>query len=43
MIRTILEYANVVWSPIKKVDKDKLEKIQRLAVRFIQSIDEETL
>lgn len=37
MVRPILEYASVVWSPNKKVDKEKLEKIQRLAVRFILS------
>ena len=29
VIRPILEYANVVWSPQKRKHIDKLEKIQR--------------
>lgn len=36
-IRPVLEYANVVWSPHKKGLKKKVEKIQRLAARFICS------
>lgn len=35
MIRPILEYASIVWSPNKKVDINRLEKIQRQAARFI--------
>ena len=29
VIRPILEYANVIWSPYKRKDIDKLEQIQR--------------
>lgn len=36
-IRPILKYASSVWSPLQKTLSDKLEKIQRLAVRFIFS------
>lgn len=36
-IRPSLEYACVVWSPHQKVLKDKLERIQRMAARFISS------
>lgn len=34
-IRSILEYGNVVWFPSEKVHINKLEAIQRKAVRFI--------
>lgn len=34
-VRPVLEYACVVWSPHQKVLKAKIERIQRLAVRFI--------
>lgn len=30
-----LEYANIVWDPFSKKDKQKLEMVQRRAVRFI--------
>lgn len=36
-VRPILEYAGVVWDPHTEVNKNKLEKIQRRAVRFIYS------
>lgn len=36
-VRPILEYASSVWSPHQQTLRDKLEKIQRLAVRFICS------
>lgn len=36
-IRTILEYSAVVWSPHQATLKKKLERIQRLAARFICS------
>ena len=35
IVRSILEYANVVWNPILERDKDNIEKIQR---RFTKSI-----
>lgn len=35
IVRPCLEYACVVWDPHTKKDIDNLEKIQRLAVRFI--------
>lgn len=34
-VRSVLEYASAVWSPHQKVLKSKLERIQRLAVRFV--------
>uniref|UniRef100_A0A131YS31 Tick transposon n=1 Tax=Rhipicephalus appendiculatus TaxID=34631 RepID=A0A131YS31_RHIAP len=36
-VRTILEYSAVVWSPHQVTFKKKLERIQRLAARFICS------
>lgn len=36
-VRPILEYASSVWSPHQQSLRDKIEKIQRLAVRFICS------
>lgn len=35
--RPILEYASAVWSPPQQSPRDKLEKIQTLAVRLICS------
>lgn len=35
LIRPLLEYATIVWDPHTKKDINKLEQIQRLAVRFI--------
>lgn len=37
LVRPMLEYASVVWSPFKKNEIDKLERIQRRAARFILS------
>ena len=34
-IRPVLEYASIVWSPHQKVSSTKIERIQKLAVRFI--------
>lgn len=36
-IRPKLEYASVVWDPFTKLNIDKLERVQRKAVRFIYS------
>lgn len=35
LITPILEYASIVWDPQTKKDINKLERIQRLALRFI--------
>lgn len=35
LIRPRLEYACIVWDPFTKKDINKLEQIQRLAIRFI--------
>lgn len=35
LVRPLLEYASVVWSPHLATDKDKLESVQRKAIRFI--------
>ena len=35
LIRPSLEYASNVWDPHHQTDKDKLEKIQRRAARFV--------
>lgn len=35
LVRPILEYGSVVWSPHHKHDKAKLESVQKKAVRFI--------
>ncbi len=37
LIRYVLEYSAVVWDPYLKKDTDKLEKLQRKAVRFTTS------
>lgn len=37
MVRPSLEYASVVWDPHTKSNIQKIEKIQRLAARFIYS------
>lgn len=37
LVRPTLEYACAVWDPYKKNQIDKLEKIKRLAARFICS------
>lgn len=35
IVRPTLEYGSIVWDPYTITNKDKLEKIQRLAARFI--------
>lgn len=35
LVRPLLEYASVVWSPYTAVDTNKLEAIQKKAIRFI--------
>jgi len=35
LIRSQLEYASIVWDPYLRTDIDKLERVQRRAVRFI--------
>ena len=36
-IRPVLEYSCSVWHPHKKSNKDKIEKVQRRAARFISN------
>ena len=38
MIRPRLEYAAVVWSPYKKKDIQKIERIQRAATKLVPSL-----
>ena len=35
LVRSTLEYSSIVWDPYLQKDTDKLEKVQRLAARFI--------
>ena len=35
VVRPVIEYASQVWSPHTKVLVDKLETIQRLAVKWV--------
>ena len=35
LVRSILEYASIVWAPYTKVNINKVEKIQRQAATFI--------
>ena len=35
MVRPILEYASIVWSPHIQCDIHKIEMLQRRAIRFI--------
>ena len=35
MVRPILEYASIVWSPHTQCDIHKIKMVQRRAVRFI--------
>ena len=35
LVRPVLEYGSIVWSPYLRQDVDKLEKVQRLSARFI--------
>ena len=36
MVRSTLEYGSIVWDPFQKQDIDKLERVQRKAIRFIK-------
>ena len=36
MVRSLLEYGAVVWDPYHKSDIDKIERVQRKAIRFIK-------
>ena len=36
MVRSLLEYSAVVWDPYQKSDIDKIERVQRKAIRFIK-------
>ena len=36
-VRPILEYAAVVWAPNTKCDTERLEVVQRHAIRFVMS------
>ena len=38
LVRVHLEYANTVWSPIKKTDANHLEKVQRRATKIVPGI-----
>ena len=38
MVRPILEYASIVWSPHTQCDIHKIEMVQRRAVKFIFKI-----
>jgi hypothetical protein len=38
MVRSHLEYANLVWFPYKKEDIRNLEKVQRRATKLIPSL-----
>ena len=37
LIRPALEYSCSVWHPHKKSNKDKIEKVQRRAARFVSN------
>ncbi len=38
MVRSHLEYANTVWSPVKQGDIDMLEKVQKRFTKMIPSL-----
>jgi len=40
MVRSILEYANVIWGPYYLMDQRKVEAIQRKATKLITSLCE---
>ena len=40
LVRPILEYANAVWCPFLKKDKDKVEKVQRRFTKRIKGMNE---
>ena len=35
LVRSILDYGSIVWDPYLKQDIEKLERVQKLAARFI--------
>ena len=37
LIRSFMEYGATVWDPYQKYNRDKVERVQRLAARFVQS------
>ena len=40
LVRTLLEYGNLVWSPYLKDDIEKLEAVQHRATRIIPALKE---
>ena len=40
LVRSNLEYCSVVWSPYTKRNTDKLERVQRIATKFILKTDD---
>ena len=42
MIRPKLEHAEVIWSPHKKEDVLKLERIQRIATKMVPELEDLT-
>jgi len=38
LVRSHLEYNNSVWAPYRKLDIDKLEKVQKRATKMIQGM-----
>ena len=42
MIRPKLEYAEVLWSPHKKKNLLKLERIQRIATKVVPNLEDLT-
>ena len=38
LIRPLLEYGSVVWSPILKGDQDQIEKVQQRATKLVKTI-----
>ena len=38
LVRSHLEYNDSVWAPYRKLDIDKLEKVQKRATKMIQGI-----
>jgi len=38
LVRSHLEYANCVWSPLRQVDVEKEEMVQMRATRFVKQL-----
>ena len=38
LVRSHLEYANSVWYPKRKIDVDKLERVQKRATKLIPEL-----